>query len=322
MNYDDLVSKHWPGFAKNGKENITIEWVLSHMAGLPYLDSQITEEMAADHNLMRKVLEDEAPKRPPGHDTAYHAFTYGWLVDQIVRHTDEKRRGIAQFLREELTEPNGIDFHICLNPTEEQRVARATLASVPELIAEVWHEPRVALMIFNFYSHLAFKPFYSVFVFCTRIAFTLRPNLSLINCGRVCSTVDVIQDSVISKAMANPPWKDAEGRCLVNGRIVSDKTLELLKRPVINATDHVLNSNTVKGHGFFYYPSLFGYEKDVMIGHPGHGCQQVMFDTKNKIAFAYMTNGLKLGIYDLCRNYMRLQTALYGILKDLNGMRA
>ncbi|PIO53632.1 hypothetical protein TELCIR_25026 [Teladorsagia circumcincta] len=59
-----------------------------------------------------------------------------------------------------------------------------------------------------------------------------------------------------------------------------------------------------------------------MIGHPGHGCQQVMLDTKNKIAFAYVTNGLKLGIYDLCRNYMRLQTALYRILKDLNGMNA
>ncbi|VDM81197.1 unnamed protein product [Strongylus vulgaris] len=31
LSYDDLVSKHWPGFAKNNKENITIEWVMSHM---------------------------------------------------------------------------------------------------------------------------------------------------------------------------------------------------------------------------------------------------------------------------------------------------
>ncbi|KAJ1366110.1 NHP2-like protein 1 [Parelaphostrongylus tenuis] len=33
LRYDDLVSKHWPGFAKNGKGNITIEWVMSHMVG-------------------------------------------------------------------------------------------------------------------------------------------------------------------------------------------------------------------------------------------------------------------------------------------------
>lgn len=29
--YSDLVSKHWPGFAKNGKENVTIQMALSHM---------------------------------------------------------------------------------------------------------------------------------------------------------------------------------------------------------------------------------------------------------------------------------------------------
>lgn len=125
LRYDDLVSKHWPGFAKNGKENVTIEWVLSHMvseeslcsrpersrkefqAGLHYFDTPITEEMAYSHDLMRKVIEDETPKVPPGKSSGYHAFTYGWLVDQIVRHTDEKKRGVGQFLREEITQPNG-----------------------------------------------------------------------------------------------------------------------------------------------------------------------------------------------------------------------
>uniref|UniRef100_A0A0K0DAZ5 Beta-lactamase domain-containing protein n=1 Tax=Angiostrongylus cantonensis TaxID=6313 RepID=A0A0K0DAZ5_ANGCA len=107
LSYDDLVSKHWPGFAKNGKENITIEWVMSHMSGLPYLDTIITEDMATDHHRMRKVLEEEKPKFTPGMSSGYHALTYGWLVDQIVRHTDDKKRSIGQFLREEITGPNG-----------------------------------------------------------------------------------------------------------------------------------------------------------------------------------------------------------------------
>ncbi|VDM75447.1 unnamed protein product [Strongylus vulgaris] len=107
LRYDDLVSKHWPGFAKNGKENITIEMVMSHMSGLYYFDTPITEEMATNHNLMRKMIENEAPKFPPGTRLGYQALTYGWLVDQIIRHTDEKKRGIGQFLREEIAEPNG-----------------------------------------------------------------------------------------------------------------------------------------------------------------------------------------------------------------------
>lgn len=56
---------------------------------------------------MRNVLEAEAPKYPPGRGTGYHTFTYGWLVDQIVRHADEKHRGIGQFFREEIAQPNG-----------------------------------------------------------------------------------------------------------------------------------------------------------------------------------------------------------------------
>ena len=35
FSYDDLVSKHWPEFAQNGKENITIKDVMRHEAGMP-----------------------------------------------------------------------------------------------------------------------------------------------------------------------------------------------------------------------------------------------------------------------------------------------
>ncbi|KIH63178.1 beta-lactamase [Ancylostoma duodenale] len=152
LKYDDLVSKHWPGFAKNGKENITIEWVMSHMAGLHYFDTPITEEMALSHDLMRKVIEDEAPKVAPGRSSGYHAFTYGWLVDQIVRHTDEKKRGIGQFLREEITQPNGIDFHIGLSPSEEYRVARVSLPQLSGLLGEIWHDKRIAQQVYNFWT--------------------------------------------------------------------------------------------------------------------------------------------------------------------------
>ncbi|PIO56201.1 hypothetical protein TELCIR_22404 [Teladorsagia circumcincta] len=100
---------------------------------------------------------------------------------------------------------------------------------------------------------------------------------------------------------------------LVNGHLVSEKTLALLDKPVLNNTDYILNLNTVKGHGFFYAP-LERSDKELMIGHSGHGCQQVIFDRKNKVAFAYVTNGLKAGVFDNCRNYMRMQRAVYDAL--------
>ncbi|VDM80563.1 unnamed protein product [Strongylus vulgaris] len=111
LRYDDLVSKHWP-------ENITIEWVMSHKSGLYYFDTPVTEKAVRNHNLMRELIENETSKIPPGTGSGYHTFTYGWLVDQIVRHTDEKKRGIGQFLREEITQPNGnltIKSPICIS---------------------------------------------------------------------------------------------------------------------------------------------------------------------------------------------------------------
>ncbi|KAK6037870.1 hypothetical protein COOONC_24626 [Cooperia oncophora] len=56
--------------------------------------------------------------------------------------------------------------------------------------------------------------------------------------------------------------------------------------------------------------------KGLIMGHVGYGCQQVMFDTENKIAFAYVTNGLKAGIAHICRNYLRLENTLYETLQD------
>lgn len=49
LSYDDLVVDYWPEFGKHGKDNITIQWILSHMAGLAYIDESITFEDAASN---------------------------------------------------------------------------------------------------------------------------------------------------------------------------------------------------------------------------------------------------------------------------------
>lgn len=38
----------------------------------------------------------------------YHAITIGWLVDCLLRRVDPKGRSLGQFVREEVTEPNGL----------------------------------------------------------------------------------------------------------------------------------------------------------------------------------------------------------------------
>ncbi len=50
------------------------------------------------------------------------------------------------------------------------------------------------------------------------------------------------------------------------------------------------------------------------MGHPGYGGQYVKFDLKHKLAYAYITNGLKAGLGDVCRSSTRLFDTLYDSL--------
>ena len=64
--YDDKVAKHWPEFAQNGKEGITIADVLRHDAGLQAFDEAITlddTELQADPSgNMSRIIAAQKPR--------------------------------------------------------------------------------------------------------------------------------------------------------------------------------------------------------------------------------------------------------------------
>ncbi|KAH7703878.1 Protein LACT-2 [Aphelenchoides avenae] len=107
LRYEDKVAKFWPEFGANGKEAITVGWIMTHKAGLAAFDEPITFEDAKDPERMARLIERQRPNWTPGTRSGYHALTYGWLVDQIVRRTDPKKRSVSQFLREEICDANG-----------------------------------------------------------------------------------------------------------------------------------------------------------------------------------------------------------------------
>ena len=65
-----------------------------------------------------------------GTASGYHIYTYGWLVDQLIRRVDPKKRSIGEFVREELHDAHGVDMHVGLAKEEVARVARLTPPSI------------------------------------------------------------------------------------------------------------------------------------------------------------------------------------------------
>ena len=148
FDYDELVSKYWPGFAQQGKEKVTVRQLLSHQAGLYALDEHVRPATEADPDKLAAILERQRPAWEPGTRQAYHAITLGFYESELLRRVDPKHRTLGRFFHEEIAVPLGLDFYIGL-PEEipNSRLAR-TYMGVPK--AAVFKAPiQLAFSILN-----------------------------------------------------------------------------------------------------------------------------------------------------------------------------
>jgi CubicO group peptidase (beta-lactamase class C family) len=121
--YDAPIATYWPEFAAHGKGSATLRHALIHAAGVPQMPDGVTPEMMTDWEAMCAAIAGHAPLWTPGSTIAYHAWTFGWIIGEIVRRIDG--RPLAQFAREELCQPLGIEtFYLGIPDAAEPRVAR------------------------------------------------------------------------------------------------------------------------------------------------------------------------------------------------------
>ncbi len=122
FDFNDLVSKHWPEFGQNGKENITIAHIMSHRAGIPDGPPIRAHDMN-DRKAVARAVEAMEPIWTPGSANGYHAASYGWVLDELVYRWEGVN--ISRFLKTEVTQPLGVkDIYIGLPKAEFPRMAR------------------------------------------------------------------------------------------------------------------------------------------------------------------------------------------------------
>jgi CubicO group peptidase (beta-lactamase class C family) len=126
LDYSELVTKYWPEYGQNGKENTTVADILSHRAGLP-LESGPPEQIL-NWIAMVYSLEQQRPLWIPGTAHSYHALTYGWLAGELIRRVDPKKRSVGEFIRDEIADKIGIEFYVGLPIEEDYRVSPLTLS--------------------------------------------------------------------------------------------------------------------------------------------------------------------------------------------------
>ena len=123
LGWDDRVADHWPGFAQNGKADVTVRHILTHRGGFPDTPAELTWDVWRDWDAVVRAMERVSPVYEPGKVLAYHPRNFGWVIGELVRRVDG--RPFSQFLQEEVTGPLGmLDTYVGLPPSLEERVSK------------------------------------------------------------------------------------------------------------------------------------------------------------------------------------------------------
>src|SRR5262249_59177791 len=102
---------------------ITVAQLLSHQAGLCALDRRVD---VLDYDGVIRALEAQAPLWPPGTAHGYHARTFGFLLDELLRRITGKT--LSDYWRGKFSRPLPLDFWIGLPENENARVATGCAA--------------------------------------------------------------------------------------------------------------------------------------------------------------------------------------------------
>ncbi len=121
LDLDALVTKYWPEFGRNGKENARVAMALDHSVGVPHIRSAPKPGGFYDWDYMVDIVAKEAPFWEPGTRNGYHMISMSWTVGEIVHRAAKKRMGA--YFQEEVAKRLGLDFWIGLPEAQEHRVA-------------------------------------------------------------------------------------------------------------------------------------------------------------------------------------------------------
>jgi CubicO group peptidase (beta-lactamase class C family) len=273
------VAEFWPEFKQAGKEEITLAQLLSHQAGLPALDEPVD---VLDYAAVIGALEKQTPLWPPGTAHGYHARTFGFLVDELVRRLAGKT--VSEYWRQTFGEPLALDVWIGLPESENARAATIYAAKAGGTTTPA-----------EFYRDLV-TPGTLV-----RKAFTSPGGLHSISAMNTKENraLEVVSFSGIGSASSLAKFYAmlANGGEIEGRRYFSRETITQMTTTLSSGIDRIFQIPTAFSAGFMKDPlestrRIFG-PSPLAFGHPGAGGSHAFADPENEISFAYVMNQME-----------------------------
>jgi CubicO group peptidase (beta-lactamase class C family) len=295
IDINERVAEFWPQFAQAGKERITLAQLLSHQAGLCALDRRVD---VLDYGAVIRALEEQKPLWPPGTAHGYHARTFGFLLDELVRRIAGKP--LTEYWRDVFGQPLALDLWIGLPEKENPRVATmyAAKAGKPP-------EPKQFYVDLITPGTLARKTFTSPYGLhavsaMNNISIRVQPIVSFGGIGS-------------AAALAKFYSMLANGGKLDGHHFFSRETLRWMTTTLTDGIDRVFQIPTAFSAGFMKNARsarrrIFG--ASMAFGHPGAGGSHGFADPENRLAFAYVMNQMEQSLLPNDKS-LRLVDSIY-----------
>jgi CubicO group peptidase (beta-lactamase class C family) len=296
------VGEFWPEFAQAGKEKITLAQFMSHQAGLAALDRQVD---ILNYTAVIDALEKQEPNWPPGTAHGYHARTFGFLLDELVRRIAGVR--LDEYWRTTFAEPLDLDLWIGLPAKENARVATIYAAKAGQP-AELQ----------KFYVDAATKGTFAHKVFTSPrgLSAVSEMNKPEIRAHPLVSLGGIGSANSLAKFYAML----ANGGHLGDRQFFSETTLNWMSTTLTDGMDSVFQIPTAFSAGFMKEArdstkKIFGGSKKPPVrlgpfGQPGAGGSHAFADPENNLSFAYVMNQMEQTVLPNEKS-LRLVNAIY-----------
>ena len=275
LELDKPVGKVWPEFAQNGKEAMTLRHILSHTAGLSAFEKAITVDEYYDWDLVVSRLAEQAPLWTPGSQLGYQPATFGHLAGELIRRASGRTPGV--FLREEVVEPLGGDFHVGTADEHHHRIA--DLVAAPSEEQANWGSPDPDSLMYKATSNPPDIGLPSV---------SNSPGWRRAEIPGANGHGDARTIARIYAALAN-------GGAIDDVRLVNESTVEQMIEEQASGDDRVLG---MEGRIALGYQLSGGYFRATpnprSFGYPGLGGHMAFADPDAGIGFAYTANQMRI----------------------------
>ena len=293
LELDEPVTKYWPAFGAKGKEKTTVRMLLSHRAGLPLVEAKLTREQVIAGAPVADALAAQAPIWEPGTSHGYHALTYGWLVNEVVRRATG--RTVGSLFATEVARPLGLDFYIGLPASEEGRVAPLiNMVPPPPNALDAITDPDVKAMVMKIVGAMMDPNSLFSKVLSTNGALP-TPDAVTWNDPRVHQTEQPGANAITNARSLARMYAACVSH--VDGvRLLSDSTLDDATKEQSAGMDEVLMSPSRFGTGFMLFSPTNAYLSPASFGHTGAGGAVGFADRGAKLGFGYVQNQLGGGV--------------------------